>query len=218
MNRGSVAVPPSRIRVNLRVVEMRTLHGSRPGTNVSDNAKSRIAGECVCFSTALEWERTENRPRKAAVNRRTRVPLCVRAGQWRGDVLVAREHSVRLDWSGTRTSPLLFPQPRIRVDLRVVEMRTLHGSRPGTNVSDNAKRLECVCFSTALEWERTEDRPRKAAVNRRTRAPVEAYTQQGESPCQAERSPACKRRLLRRGNTRWGAAGGEQPVRNNVTG
>ena len=50
---------------------MRTLHGSRPGTNVSDNAKSRIAGECVCFSTALEWERTENRPRKAAVNRRT---------------------------------------------------------------------------------------------------------------------------------------------------
>jgi len=62
------------------------------------------------------------------------------------------------------------------------------------------------------------DHEPEAAVNRRTRAPVEAYTQQGESPCQAERSPACNRRLLRRGNTGWGAAGGEQPVRNNVTG
>ena len=29
------------------------------------------AGECVCLSTALEWERTEDGPRKAAVNRRT---------------------------------------------------------------------------------------------------------------------------------------------------
>ena len=50
----------------------------------------------------------------------------------------------------------------------------------------------------------------------RARAPVEAYTQRGESPRQAERLPACNRRLLRRGNTGWGAAGGEQPVRNNV--
>jgi len=47
-------------------------------------------------------------------------------------------------------------------------------------------------------------------------APVKAYTQQGESPCQAERSLACNRRLLRRGNTGWRAAGGERPVRNNV--
>jgi hypothetical protein len=50
------------------------------------------------------------------------------------------------------------------------------------------------------------------------RAPVRAYTQRGGSPRQAERSPACNRRLLRRGNTRWRAAGGEQPVRNKVTG
>ena len=48
-------------------------------------------------------------------------------------------------------------------------------------------------------------------------APVKASTQRGESPRQAERSPACNRRLLRRGNTGWRAAGGEQPVRNNVT-
>jgi len=221
MNRGSVAVPPSRMRVNLRPAKMQTLHGSCPGTNVCGSAKSRGRGRVRVLQHRSGLGKHRRPSRKAAVNRRTRVPLCVRAGQWRGDVLVAREHSVRLDWSGTRTSPLLFPQPRIRVDLRVVEMRTLHGSRPGTNVSDNAKSRiagECVCFSTALDWERTEDRPRKAAVNRRTRAPVEAYTQQGESPCQAERSPACKRRLLRRGNTRWGAAGGEQPVRNNVTG
>src|SRR5205814_10618648 len=51
----------------------------------------------------------------------------------------------------------------------------------------------------------------------RARAPVRAYTQRGASPRQAERSPACNRRLLRRGDTRWGAAGGEQPVRNSVT-
>jgi hypothetical protein len=43
-----------------------------------------------------------------------------------------------------------------------------------------------------------------------------ACTQRGESPRQAERLPACNRRLLRRGNTGWGAAGGEQPVRNKV--
>src|SRR6266516_960606 len=51
----------------------------------------------------------------------------------------------------------------------------------------------------------------------RARAPVRAYTQRGASPRQAERSPACNRRLLRRGDTRWEAAGGEQPVRNSVT-
>src|SRR6266536_3628536 len=51
----------------------------------------------------------------------------------------------------------------------------------------------------------------------RARAPVRAYTERGASPRQAERSPACNRRLLRRGDTRWGAAGGEQPVRNSVT-
>jgi len=52
---------------------------------------------------------------------------------------------------------------------------------------------------------------------RRGRAPVKAYTQQGESPCQTERSPVCSRRLLRRGNTGWEAAGDEQPVRNDMT-
>src|SRR5439155_16349297 len=51
----------------------------------------------------------------------------------------------------------------------------------------------------------------------RARAPVRAYTQRGASPRQAERSPACNRRLLPRGDTRWRAAGGEQPVRNSVT-
>jgi hypothetical protein len=51
---------------------------------------------------------------------------------------------------------------------------------------------------------------------RRARAPVRALTKQGESPCQADVSPACDRRLLRRGDTRWGAAGGELPVRNDV--
>ena len=51
----------------------------------------------------------------------------------------------------------------------------------------------------------------------RARAPVKANTLRGASPRQAERSPACNRRLLRCGNTRWRAAGGEQPVRNNVT-
>lgn len=51
----------------------------------------------------------------------------------------------------------------------------------------------------------------------RARAPVMASTLRGGSPRQAERSPACNRRLLRRGNTRWRAAGGEQPVRNKVT-
>jgi len=56
-----------------------------------------------------------------------------------------------------------------------------------------------------------------AGEDARGRAPAKACTQQGESPCQAERSPACNRRLLRRGDTGWRAAGGEQPVRNNVT-
>jgi len=56
-----------------------------------------------------------------------------------------------------------------------------------------------------------------AAKNGRARAPAKAPTQRGGSPRQAERSPACNRRLLRRGNTRWRAAGGEPPVRNNVT-
>ena len=45
------------------------------------------------------------------------------------------------------------------------------------------------------------------------RAPVRALTWRGESPRQAEASPACDRRLLRRGDTGWGAAGGELPVR-----
>jgi hypothetical protein len=48
----------------------------------------------------------------------------------------------------------------------------------------------------------------------RARAPVRALTWRGESPRQAEDSPACDRRLLRRGDTGWGAAGGELPVRN----
>ena len=48
----------------------------------------------------------------------------------------------------------------------------------------------------------------------RTRAPARALTWRGGSPRQAEDSPACDRRLLRRGDTGWGAAGGELPVRN----
>jgi len=35
-------------------------------------------------------------------------------------------------------------------------MRSLHGSCLDMSASGGAKRLECVCFSTALEWERTE--------------------------------------------------------------
>jgi hypothetical protein len=54
--------------------------------------------------------------------------------------------------------------------------------------------------------------PRDAGAS----APVMALTWRGESPCQAEVSPACDRRLLRRGNARWRAAGGELPVRNMV--
>src|SRR5438128_2804669 len=50
----------------------------------------------------------------------------------------------------------------------------------------------------------------------RARAPVKANTLRGASPRQAERSPACDRRLLRCGNTRWEAAGGELPVRNRA--
>ena len=45
---------------------------------------------------------------------------------------------------------------------------------------------------------------------------MKALTWRGESPRQAEDSPACDRRLLRRGDTGWGAAGGELPVRNKV--
>jgi hypothetical protein len=50
----------------------------------------------------------------------------------------------------------------------------------------------------------------------RARAPARALTLRGESPRQAEVSPVCDRRLLRRGDTGWGAAGGELPVRNPV--
>ena len=52
-----------------------------------------------------------------------------------------------------------------------------------------------------------------ADKNVRARAPVRALTWRGESPRQAEASPVCDRRLLRRGDTGWGAAGGELPVR-----
>ena len=41
---------------------------------------------------------------------------------------------------------------RIRVNLRAAETGILHGSCPGTNVCGSAKRLECVCFSTAMVW------------------------------------------------------------------
>ncbi len=41
----------------------------------------------------------------------TPTPSCVRAGRWRGDVLVARERIPQSHWSGTGTSPL----PRLRV-------------------------------------------------------------------------------------------------------
>ncbi len=50
---------------------------------------------------------------------------------------------------------------------------------------------------------------------RRARAPVKALALRGESPRQAEASPVRDRRLLRRGDTGWGAAGGELPVRNH---
>ena len=49
--------------------------------------------------------------------------------------------------------------------------------------------------------------------NGRARAPVKAYTQRGGSPRQAERLPACNRRLLRRGDTGWRATGSERIVR-----
>ena len=55
-----------------------------------------------------------------------------------------------------------------------------------------------------------------APASRRTRTPVKASTQRGGSPRQADRSPACNRRLLRRGHTGWDVAGGERPVRNHV--
>jgi hypothetical protein len=54
----------------------------------------------------------------------------------------------------------------------------------------------------------------EADKNVRARAPARALTWRGGSPRQAEDSPACDRRLLRRGDTGWGAAGGELPVRN----
>jgi len=44
----------------------------------------------------------------------------------------------------------LVPRPRIRVKLRAAEMRTSHESCLGTGAFDSAKRLECVCLSTAL--------------------------------------------------------------------
>ena len=69
--------------------------------------------------------------------------------------------------------------------------------------------------STVLGNSRRFVRP-KAAEDCRTRAPAKAFTQRGESPRQAEVSPVCDRRLPRRGDTGWGAAGGELPVRNNV--
>jgi len=47
-------------------------------------------------------------------------------------------------------------------------MRTSHGSCLDTSASGGAKRLECVCFSTALVWPCNEERAWKAAVNRRT--------------------------------------------------
>src|SRR2546430_11803308 len=45
------------------------------------------------------------------------------------------------------------------------------------------------------------DTPRRAELELGARAPVRAYTQRGASPRQAEGSPACNRRLLRRGDT-----------------
>ena len=59
----------------------------------------------------------------------------------------------------------------------------------------------------------------RAAAGRETRAraPARALTWRGESPRQAEVSPACDRRLLRRGDTGWRAAGGELPVRNKAS-
>jgi hypothetical protein len=54
----------------------------------------------------------------------------------------------------------------------------------------------------------------RSADRSRARAPAKALTQRGESPRQAEVSPACDRKLPPRGDTRWGAAGGELPVRN----
>ena len=49
------------------------------------------------------------------------------------------------------------------------------------------------------------------------RAPAKALTWRGGSPRQAEVSPACDRRKLRRGDTGWRATGGELPVRNKVS-
>jgi hypothetical protein len=88
--------------------------------------------------------------------------------------------------------------------------------RPAKSIRDFVARCRSALFGHPCLPMHHAVQP-KAAEGYRTRAPAKAYTQQGESPCEAERSPACNRRLLRRGNTGWRAAGDEQPVRNNVT-
>ena len=77
-------------------------------------------------------------------------------------------------------------------------------------------RVGCMTEGLPGEGESTFE-PAEAATERSPRAPVEATPQRGESPRRAERSPARNRRLLRRGNTGWEAAGGEPSVRNDMT-
>ena len=67
----------------------------------------------------------------------------------------------------------------------------------------------------ARRGHRVESSWRRAGTARPS-APVKAPIQRGGSPRQAVHSPACDRRLLRRGNTGWGAAGGEPAVRNDA--
>jgi hypothetical protein len=77
----------------------------------------------------------------------------------------------------------------------------------GFSRSDTVSPWISKCFEPP-----SRDNPLPAKAG--TRAPARALTWRGESPRQAEDSPACDRRLLRRGDTGWGAAGGELPVRN----
>ena len=74
-----------------------------------------------------------------------------------------------------------------------------------------------LTFPFTVTREEDEDDAYFAPGAAKARAPARALTWRGESPRQAEVSPACDRRLLRRGDTGWGAAGGELPVRNKAS-
>ncbi len=127
------------------------------------------AGECVCFSTALEWECTRNRPRKAAVNRRTPDASRPRSRTVRGDCHKLRE-------GVTKGSVPEFRKTQLRV---ASAAQASGGCSPACVEQDRSSRLARGTRTSLLRAARStvfEPRTKRAPPTARTNAAPKTWS------------------------------------------